>query len=441
MKRNANPETVLPADLFFYTIPYGNPDMMLYKETMYEHFGHTLPNKRHSLRTQTTCLSYHDDLFTVTVQLPVDERRKLFIHVGRNALEVACECGMPGEHLCAHAYYSIMDLMHYKNTSLKDYYWAGLQSEIKGKHRFLDVQINSGNIKIKPKQVFGNLYKSGLGFEGADKLNLKTYPIKPKTDSNRNVLGFALLYFSGGSIAKLPILIPFTATTNKSGTDIAYYDYYLRSDRPYTYNGEMTTEQLMLCEFCYEMFRLTKKTGKQPYSNNPSEEWVKALPNLFKLWQRALPLLSQERFLKSCINYGTWNDKPRKFDMKDCRIYAKSFSIGFILKDRCDYFTLEKMIKVSETDSSEDLWKMPLFVFNWREGNYYLVDSLRDEEVLNWVYRFSNKMTIMRADLNDLHNRFIAELSSNYEVLYLPYKGKKPQAYNSFVAISDPENS
>lgn len=81
---------------------------------------------------------------------------------------------------------------------------------------------------------------------------------------------------------------------------------------------------------------------------------------------------------------------------------------------------------------------MPLFVFNWRKGNYYLVDSLLDEEVLNWVYRFSNKMTIMKADLNDLHNRFLAGMNSNYEVLYLPYKGKKPQPYNSFQDLTDP---
>jgi hypothetical protein len=417
MKKQENPYIPVPANLFFYTISLDN-ELTITKETLYNHYKHHPTKKHRSPWIRVFCLNYHYDVFTVGVLLANEKTFKIFLHLSKDELHVGCECGMPGEELCYHAYHGLFKLMHYHSMKLERYYWPELTTEHKGEFKFLEVDVNWANIKITPRKEYGNIYKKEFGFLDAEELTFEKQqqPEMSPSKGNQEVLGYALMYIRMNyANTHLPFIMPFIGTTNKAGDGIAFYQHYLRKDKPFTHNLKLTDEQIMLNEISYDMFKLSKSVGKQ-YNEVNTESWKAAAPIMLNLWRKVIPKLKYEKYVKSCYTWGfkNWHDKPRKSDMHTSKILMDQLSISFVLKDKGEYFNLELLVKAGERNITPHALKIPLFVMDTGTNTFYLVNSMQDENLLNWLSKYNSRLTVMKAHFENFKNRFLSPLSKCY---------------------------
>lgn len=128
--KHKKPETIILPDKFQYTIPLENDDLMLIKEVLYKHYTVSNGNQR-SLRVTVPAVKYDKGVFILSVEAENDQPHNVFVQIRRHDINVACDCGMPGNILCQHAYGGMFDLMHHRAMELEDYYWPGLEQEHK----------------------------------------------------------------------------------------------------------------------------------------------------------------------------------------------------------------------------------------------------------------------------------------------------------------------
>ncbi|EHQ26909.1 hypothetical protein [Mucilaginibacter paludis] len=436
--KHKKPETIILPDKFQYTIPLENDDLMLIKEVLYKHYTVSNGNQR-SLRVTVPAVKYDKGVFILSVEAENDQPHNVFVQIRRHDINVACDCGMPGNILCQHAYGGMFDLMHHRAMELEDYYWPGLEQEHKKDLKYLYVDVQGHHVFIYPKPEYGNIFKVGWGFS-LDHYHQFDATMLNETrveTTNKLVVGYNVIYTELGLwFSQLPMLMPFIGKTGKHSSRIVSYGQYLRKDKAITGEVIFTENQIALNEICYEMFTLVKSVGRQDHEANVIK-WLHAVPILIKLWQKAIPMLFYEPFVCKSQGEGhlSWNNKPVKSNMADWRISSEPFTIAFNLKDHKGHLILEPVIK-SPAKAIGHYRKVPLFLIDAEDYTFYLVHSEQDEALLNWLRISGNKLTVLKEHFTDFHNRFLDRLSECYAVTYQPFNSTKKVVYSLNEVIS-----
>ena len=426
-------------DTFFYVIPFENEDLILTKAVLFKHYKRPVEDKRYTDRASVGSVTFAKDVYKLSVDLPKEKKHSLYVHIERHELFVACDCGMAENALCRHAYYGLFYLMHYKDMSLKPYYWPELQQEIKETYKYLDIHVHGHHIDILPKKEYGNLFKVGLGFSADDQL---TFAIKKSNElviGSKNILGYAIVYTPvGHRSSHYTFVSPFIAKTSKDGQSISAYYQYLRRDRHFAHDVNLSNEQIMLNERCFDMFDIAKNAYKSN-SDLKNPNWNEVLSPLFSLWQKVLPKLIHEENVIACYNfYGLKyrQDKPKKIDMHKCKISLDKMKISFTLRQRKEDYTLLLTIKIN-TMVLTDFDKISLFIVDKKDLSFFLVNSIQDEILLNWLALFGYKLTILKDHIEDFKARFLNHISDCYDVVYQPFGSKSKTLYDSTINFNN----
>lgn len=434
MKKRIKTINILSPDIFFYTIPLENSELILKKEVLNKHYE-PLPKGRNAhMGIHESYVSYANEIFKIAVYLVNVEVKHIYLHINIDEIQVACECGMPGGKLCAHAYFGLHRILWYREEiSLKTYYWPGITAEEKGKNKFLDIKLGDYHILIEPKKEYGAIYRTGLGFDGADKLKLEKQEDNPAalTAGSRLVLGYALVYDSlFYASAHLPFLLPFIAETNKKGDQIAYYKNYLHRDQSAPI--KLTHDQIILNEMCFDMYDIAVGVGRLPDSRR-FEQWQDVIPTMIDLWRKVIPKLQYQTYVKSTLSFGykNWTKRPRKLDTRNCRIQADNLLITFLLKEHEDHYTLELVTKLRYGTLSSKHRKVPLFIHDQGIDWFYLVTSQQDDKLLNWLDESSNKLTILKTHFAEFQITFLNQLSKIYQVIFKHKESRKLTTYDA----------
>lgn len=434
---NITPET------YFYEIPLENDELILTKSVLFRHYQRLADDKRYTDRASVRSASFEKDVYKLIVDLPKDKNHHLYVHIERFQLFVACDCGMPEHALCKHAYYGLFYLMHYKDMSLKPYYWPGLQQEVKEGYKYLDVNAYGHHVDITPKKEYGNLYKTGLGFSSDDVLTFSEKKSDAITLGNKDILGYAIVYTSSGRRSShYTFLSPFIGKTSKDGKSIVAYHQYLRREKHFAHSVSMSNEQIMLNERCFDMFAISKSAFKSD-SDLKNLNWSEVISPLLSLWQKVMPKLLQEKNLVACFNfYGLkyWQDKPKKIDMHPCKLSPHKIHISFILKQRKEDYTLVPTIRVNNATLT-DFDKISLFMVDKNDHSFYLVNSVQDEVLLNWLKLFGYRLTILKHDIDDFKERFLNQISECYDVEYQLFGSKLKTAYKLTTTFNNSHNN
>ncbi|OCX54194.1 hypothetical protein BEL04_08000 [Mucilaginibacter sp. PPCGB 2223] len=429
-------------ETFFYEIPLENDEMILKKSVLFSHYHPPAEDKRYSDRASVRTASFERDIYKLLVDLHKEKKHHLYVHIERSHLFIACECGMPEHALCKHAYYGLFYLMHYKDMSLKPYYWPELQQEIDGGYKYIDVHAYDHHVDITPKIKYGNLYKIGLGFSSDDVLTFDNKKSDTIPVGNKEILGYAIVYTSAGRRSShYTFLSPFVAKTSKDGKSIVSYYRYLRRDRHFVHSVDMSNEQIMLNERCFDMFEISKSAFKSD-SNLKNLNWSEVIFPLLSLWQKAMPKLLQQENIVACHNFfglRYWQDKPKKADMHKCKLSRDKICISFLLRERKEDYTLLPTIKVNN-ERLTDFDKISLFVIDKNSYSFYLVNSVQDEVLLNWLKLFGYKLTILKDHINDFKERFLNQISECYDVQFQSFGSKLKREYNPTINISSTDN-
>lgn len=434
MKKRIKTMNILSPDIFFYTIPLENSELTLKKDVLNKHYE-PLPKGRNAyMGTHESYVRYENEIFKIAVYLVNVEVKHIYLHINIDEIQVACECGMPGGKLCAHAYFGLHRILWYREeVSLKTYYWPGITAELKGKNKFLDIKLGDHHLLIEPKKEYGTIYKAGLGFDGAVDLKLKKQDDNPITtnEGNHLVIGYALVYSSlWYASAHLPFLLPFIAETNKKGDQIAYYKHYLHRDKSAPI--KLTHDQIILNEMCFDMYDIAVGVGRLPDSRQ-FEQWQGFIPTIIDLWRKVIPKLQYQTYVKSTLSYGykNWMKRPRKLDTRNCRIHADNLLITFLLKEHEDYYTLELVTKLRYGTLSSKHYKDPLFIQDSGINYFYLVSSQQDDNLLNWLDENGNKVTVLKTHFAEFQIAFLNPLSEIYQVIFKHKESRKLTIYNA----------
>jgi len=436
--KQLNPHTAIPAGTFYYVIPLENERLILTKEVLYKHYKASNVNQR-SLRVTVPLVKYDKDVFILSVAVANDQPHQVFVQIKRHEIQVACDCRMPENSLCQHAYGGIFELMHYTDMKLEDYYWPELHDQNKKELKYLQVDTDGHHVNIFPKPIYGNIFKVGWGFSLDHYHQFDTAMLhKQETGTgneidarNKLVVAYNVLYTELGLwCSQLPILMPFIGKTGKHSNHIVSFSQYLRKDKEIINDIVFTENQHALNEIRYEMFTLVNAVGRQDNKANIAR-WLQTVPVLIKLWQKAIPMLFYEAHLYSSQGYGHLgcrSNKPVKSHLSDWQISGDRFSISFSLKDHNDHLILEPVIKSSAKHIAH-FRKVPLFLIDTDDRTFYLVQSEQDEALLNWLKISGNKLTALKEHFLDFHERFLDRLSEYYAVSYQHFNSRKKVVY------------
>lgn len=424
-------EKVKYDDLFFYKIPLENDQLLFSKKVLNKHFPNYKRVDKQMDRLSADFVSYRDGIFTCVLTKDEIRYEQVYFGVEKDAIHVACDCSMPGGVLCEHAYRAIQWLTWGHTGKLDKYYWPGFEPDAEGKSKYLDIDNWKSDMKIRPKVDYGHLYRRGLGFRHQDAVQFERKLPEPafKKEGIREVIGYQLLYTSPNFWHNhLPLLMPFIGTTNKRGDDISFYKTYLKRDNPHQHTVKLSNDQVMLNEICFAMYDIAMAI---PYSKEIgvySTEMKEYMPVMLDLWQKVIPMLKHEQFVKSTYSYHLkiLPDRPQKKDLKPAQITISNIDLSFLLSDKGEYYQLKPVIKVNGKDISEDCYKVYLFLLendNYGNGHFHLISNLQDEYLLNWFSEGFRKLTVLKADFDAFYDDFLKSLSECYQVMFKRRQG------------------
>ncbi len=410
---------------------------------LYKHYQGLNVNQR-TLRVTVPTVNYDNNIFRLSVESVNDKPHYVFVQIERHKIQVACDCGMPDNTLCQHAYGGIFDLMHHKDMYLEDYYWPGLGQKHNKELKYLYVDAEGHHVNIYPRPAYGNIFKDGWGFslDHYHQFDVGMLNETNKDATNKLVVGYNVIYTELGLwFSQLPMLMPFVGKTAKHSDHIVACGQYLRKGKAITEDVVLTENQNALNQISHEMHTLVKSIGRQDNDAN-IVKWVNAVPILIKLWQKAIPKLFYEPHVYSSQGEGhlTWNNKPVKSNMSNWHVSSEPFLITFNLKGHKDHFILEPAIK-SPAKHISHYRKVPLFLIDAENHTFYLVQSAQDEALLNWLRISGNKLTVLKEHFSDFHNRFLNKLSECYTVIYQPFSSTKKVAYSLNEIIQRNQNN
>jgi hypothetical protein len=429
MTKYIKPKTILPADARFYSVPLGNDGFELTLKTLHQHYRAAPKSRKMFIGLKACYIRFERELAQVSVAKPGEKTHLLLIHISIGEMEICCDCGMPGDNLCIHAYSGLCKLMYFQKAScFKNLYWPGVTTEFKRKNKYLDINPHEDQMSIRPKKEFGNLFRPGINFKGLQPTQFEKQPIKQPVinrKKNKLVLGYFLAYNPRSHPGShLPFILPFVGLSDNQGKNIRKFQQFIKEDVPDTI--ELTSNQRLLNKISKEMLFLVKAMDKR--RDWEEESMLQYKKRIFDLWQQAcLPHLCTEDFVYAYYTghlrmlYG----RPAKFDAKECHLTFTSPVLSFRLFDRGDHFSLQAVIMIDDHEVELKARKIPFFITNDTGLVYYPVASVQDDDLLNWMIDNGNRITILKAHFIAFHEQFLKSLAECYPVMYKPGGTKK----------------
>jgi hypothetical protein len=428
--------TILSPDTFFYTIPFDQPGQRVTREMLTRHFPEPKGRRAH-MGIHTEYKAFKNGLISVEVKTPNNSENMLFLHIGLTELDVACTCGMPEGKLCYHGYMGLYSIAWLHYLELDRFYWPGISADDSIRNKFLITDIHKDWISVKPKPLYGNIFKSALGFKGDKYLSIKQPSGTVNTVSGgKEAIAYCLAYNVGNqSNSHLPLLIPCLGITSKSNKEMVSFKQFGRQDKPIT-NIVYTSNQQQLNDISFQQYDILKRINSSS-GEGKNHEMVEAKQAMLTLWEQVIPLLLNEKYNYRYYTY--WlrylKDKPRKTDMRDCKYSLERPVLSFLLKFHQDHFSLKAIVSVNGNALKFD-YKPHLFVFDDITGLCYLMATVQDDNLLMWMLSNNRRLTVMKEHFIEFHDTFLAKLNTCYTVSFTDPISKKTVPY-SFELVTD----
>lgn len=354
---------------------------------------------------------------------------RLSLQVVGNELLVVCGCEEKGTTLCEHGYNALRSIIFY----LGEHYFQKLRPggvmELALAHRTLFNKVESRNgLDVSTRPELKTVYKLD---EKAGAIDLVTVMELPGTLLENNFLsaGLALSYvvILPSRYRFLPAVIPCMGKLNKTGTAIKSFDKFL-SGLQKEYAAQLTHNQRELNKAC---FSLWKTVEPMPGSLLDEAERKSILDNyiaIWSAWQHIIPLLQKQPFVYSYPSYHLRDlkGKPRMGRIAPVQISSKPPTLKFVLTEKAVFYTLELQIWIHKDLLEGYDAEMPLFILYGR--TLYLLDSIRDAVITEWMCRSGGRITIFKEHFGEFEKGCLALLRANYPVKIITAKPQKSKA-------------
>ncbi|MGQ7856898.1 hypothetical protein ACUN24_21885 [Pedobacter sp. WC2501] len=370
-------------------------------------------------------LSFDQGLLTVHVKLGGEEAR-VYIAVEYDHLLVSCSVDTDETYLGRYAYLTLRAMMRSGYCDFKEYYWPACFALDNKRSGYVDVVKKPGSFTITLKKKFSGLFRPGDDFpDVTERAVVPRERLSGKHEMARLApvsIGycFANTDLQNFHTNHYPFLIPYVfAATAYLKTVKSFKRFVLN---PHDVDGiSLSPQQEELNSICFAMKQIAairfSANGHLPETNaiNDANQLT-----LFKLWNKALPLLMQQRFTHYFYSYGMRNvtGKPVMRDMKLVEFSMEVPVLSFLLKDEGDYYELQLKLKVKGKSLHFNTDKPGLFLVCDRVKPYlwYLLEAEMDYKLVWFFSRVNFRVQVPKGYYKDFFEGFVEGIERWYEV-------------------------
>lgn len=390
----------------------------LTEEVLNNQVDTTIQKKRTWVYPAIKFISFKDKILKLRIS-HTEASYEMSVKIEPDKLHISCSCGSPVQTLCNHSYQTLIKLISFERADyFKSFSPNGLiEIALANKKHFKIKRTNTG-LYIKPAETLGSIYKiDKMGdCNFPDVLNLPQETVEQELVRLTD-LTYIVLYSSRDKY--FPFLLPCVGILNKAGTDIKGFYNFITG--PFNeYDAYLTNEQKELNSLCLEMLMETKNKNGSIITGDIVQSSYAV--NIFDLWNKVIPFLLHQPFvyLYNFYHKVQLKDRPQKGRLQRIILSRQKPHLYFQLIDKGAFYQLQlhfsiqgKSLKQFETASN---------FFICRDKNLYLLSSLRDIGITEWMRRCGNCITIFKEHFTEFKNTYLTPLTSHYRVETIPFK-------------------
>ncbi|HEY6082979.1 MAG TPA: hypothetical protein VIU45_05940 [Chitinophagaceae bacterium] len=400
-----------------YTIYLGDDPYVLTEEALKEQVDPLIQRRRNWHYPKLEFTGVQDARLTL-MNTSRNVSHELNIRIAPDKLHVSCDCGLPAETLCVHAYNALLQIIWFGGTHYFKQYRPRGRAEMAAAHgQYFEKKTGDAGIKIIPKKELGSIYYLTGKLEGAvitEILKLPGVAPAPCQPASRTALTYILvkgLYQAGCP----PFLLPCLGKLNTAGTYAMGFHHFV-SGTEKEYDPYLTEEQRTLNGICYEMAKQAEKLPESIEECMITPAGPGSLAILFQLWKKAIPLLQQQEFLYKYYlsRKRELRGKPRKRGAWKIKISHNKPGLRFRLTDKGPFYLLE--IEVWLEGARLNGYEFTTGFFIEKFQDMYLFSSLRDAAVAEWMEKHGGRITIFKEHFSAFEQDFLQPLREYYPV-------------------------
>lgn len=412
----------------FFRVPLEQGTFCLLEKTLNAYSKFRRPS--YYLRVETTILQFKDEILTLSVKLPDEPKRLVYLKVTQHELLVSCDFDTDQTYLSRYAYFALLDQMGYHGKAYFDkYYWPDFFDSKKGNSKFLKIFNDRKGFDIYLKSKYPTFYKPGYNL-----LNLLFCQELLKIESNRKILleedlkktdyaiGFALAdtILTSFHSNHYPFLVPFHGVLSKDRERIKNFtSFHLNeSDSSELILSQNQKELTDICIKMREFARISNADWQNGFVAN--EEEIEKGEQLFKLWQDAYPLILSQKHLYFFHTRGLKyvKGKPSRSWMRPCEFRKEIPQLVLKKTDKGDYFQVELLFKINGKLNVPHYPDLAFFIrskSNWLKK--YLLENFNDYLVTAFFAKTQYKIAVLKPHYKGDFENFIKALTKRYEII------------------------
>jgi len=374
-------------------------------------------------------LSFDQGLLTAHVKLGGEEA-SVYIAVEYDCLLVSCSVDTDESYLGRYAYLTLRAMMRSGYCDFQEYYWP--ECFVLGNRRsgYVDVVKKPGGFTIALKKKFSGLFRPGDDLPDVTERTVVPRERLLDKQAMARLAPVSIGYcFANTDLQNFhsnhyPFLIPYVFAATA-------YLKTVKSFKRFVFNlhdvdgVSLSLQQEELNSICFAMKEIAairfNANGHLPEKVAETNKLNDANQlALLKLWNKALPLLMQQRFTHYFYTYGLRNvtGKPVMRDMKRIEFAMEVPVLSFVLKDEGDYYELELKIKVKGKLLHLSTDQPGLFLVCDRVKPYlwYLLEAEMDYKLILFFSRVNFRVQVLKGYYREFFEGFVHGVGKWYEV-------------------------
>ena len=357
-------------------------------------------------------MGYNADQLIIGVLSEGQKERKVIFNISLDTLQVSCNCKSPEGTLCAHGYHALHELC-WSNKQFFTIFEPGnlVSIALENKNVF---HINYSNLGafIVPDKSLGHLYDfkkiETTGLEQLSALPVAALPVKDTE------LVWLLIYSEFRWQNYLPALVPVKGTLDMAGTNIKSFGKGF---------ANISNENLLNTPGRQQLYNLSEAMCApvpERYKFEPEDMLTGEMhiAENFNQWEQALPMLCEQPFV---YTYGLahtryfMKNSPRRNSLQQITISTERPQLQFVLKDKGNYYQLSLQYLVRGVPIKDPVEDSLFFVCSGTQ--YYLLASLRDAAMAQWMSEFDNLISVLKPGFPAFEKEILKSIEAMYTVV------------------------
>lgn len=363
----------------------------------------------HYVQSRVIRYTYHD--LIVGIQSQGQKERKVILNISRDKLQVSCKCKSAEGRLCAHGYHALHDLCWNNKKFFTIFEPGNLVSVALENKNIFHINYSNPNEFIVPDKSLGHLYD----FKKIETTELKQLSALPALaiPAKETELVWLLIYSQYRWQNYLPVLVPVNGTFDKAGKNIKSFGKGFAN----------ITKDLLSTPGRQQLYKLSEALyapvkGKHLFEREDLLSGEKPIAENFKQWEQALPLLCEQSFIfKYDLAHPRYFMKqpPRRKYLEQITISPERPQLQFELKDKGNYYQLSLQYLVRGVPIKSPVEDAVFFVC--AGAQYYLLASLRDAAMVQWMSGFANLISVLKQGFTEFEKEILQEIEVTYTVV------------------------